>query len=202
MSNCLAENSKTSCLGRKVKWVGKDGGWKTGRVIQFSCGIEAKLSALQQHGSGPAIALVKEDHCGTITEAELSSLQPWPDVEYCSRCTKEKNKCECLLPMRNDPLEQYMICEKKASIPKTFKEVSTDKELADVLYGPPVSIIPRSEWAKHIEEKEQERSKRQLRALNHNYQVLFGKSTCTVPQERVTLEEVLNSGDTFCYLVM
>lgn len=156
--------SNTSCLGRKVKWVGKDGGWKTGRVLTFSTGAEAAL--LKGYASQTIKwILVKEDNCGTITEVELSSLQPWPDVEYCSRCTKEKGKCKC------------------------FNTLYKEEDLKPLLNQPPI-VLSR----KDIEQA--------LQDYRIYYRNGWSKLACTVPQERVTLEEVLNSGDEFCYLVM
>lgn len=95
----------SSNLGRQVKWQDNKGGWHTGRIVTTPLGIGVTYlePRLVKHYIMPpydssipsGFNLIKEDNCGTLTWVESNKLSPWPDVEYCSTCCKEKDKCVC-----------------------------------------------------------------------------------------------------------
>lgn len=132
----------SSNLGRRVKWESrKDGGWKTGRVITlFDCN-ECYFRPETRNGSIEYL-LIKEDYCGTLSWVDSRLLQNWPDVEYCSRCTKEKDKCECKKATKQEEehvtkqlAKQYIDFLKKDC--SLFEKVTTEEQLRSVLGGTP-----------------------------------------------------------------
>lgn len=172
-------------LGRKVKWVGEDGGWKTGRTVTLpdllGIGNPAEVY-FRIEGLATKVIKVIHDCDGPTDWIEENKLLPWPDVEYCSRCTKEKGKCECN-PLNNFA-NQVTKINYDISKPKEFNKLDCSKGgkiqfntwkpsmWIPELPMPPIAseygwdkptpspYVPTSEGSKLIEEQEEANRKR------------------------------------------